>query len=131
MPIPLSSDDGASFTALPAIEQCGPLTQVIASSTTGDAWLCYTASPTAIVEELRQGILPAGASTPLLVTVAPLDLAGASDEELVRVGAWVGHGWIAAADLRAAGVRLLDVRVQVRANRQARRAGRRREARGA
>jgi len=120
-----SSDDGSSVVARVPLAQ-DALVQVIASSTTGAAWITYTANPTVVMED-RRGVFPAGATTPLLVGVAPVELAAASDAELVRLGTWLARGWVAAADLRAAGLHLVDVRIRVHGNRHARRAAQHRE----
>jgi hypothetical protein len=121
-----SSDDGSTVAARIPLAQ-DALVQVIASSTTGASWIAYTASPTVVMEDLRRGVPPAGATTPVLVSVAPVELAAASDAELVRLAPLARRGWVAAADLRAAGLHLVDVRIQVHGNRHARRAAQHRE----
>jgi hypothetical protein len=106
--------------------------QVICSSGDGAAWVWFTRTPAVVLNKVRRGTLLPGAS-PLLLSVAPLELAQATDDDLVRGGAWICRGWVAAADLHQAGLQLVTVGVTVQVGHApgTRRAARRRRQRSA
>ena len=114
----------ASASRQPALD----LGQVILSTIDGRSWTWFSLSATADLERIRLGELALPAvPLPVLVSHGRIDSQQCSDDDWVTIASCLGR-WLTPAELRAAGLSVVSVRITVCPNRHARVMRRRRVA---